>query len=61
MKIKIDRQRSGKYVLDILRGELSFSSSAITFLKNREDGITVNGEHATVKRVLASGNQLHRY
>jgi len=58
MEIKINRQRSGKYVLDILRGELSFSSSAITFLKNRENGILVNGEHATVKRILAYGDVL---
>lgn len=58
MEIKIDRQRNGRHVLDILRGELSFSSSAITFLKNRENGITVNGEHATVRRLLAYGDVL---
>ena len=59
MKIKITHARSGKCVLDILKDELSFSSSAITFLKNRENGITVNGEHATVRRVLEYGDILN--
>ena len=58
MKIKIDDERSGKCVLDILRGELAFSSSVITFLKNRADGILVNGEHATVRKVLSEGDIL---
>ncbi len=58
MKIEIDHAKSGKCVLDILRGELNFSSSVITFLKKRSDGILVNGEHATVRKKLCLGDVL---
>ena len=58
MDIRIDADKSGKCVLDILRGELKFSSTLITFLKNRSDGILVNGEHATVRRSLVEGDVL---
>lgn len=58
MQIQIDKSKEGKCVLDILRGELGLSSSLITFLKKREDGITVNGEHVTVRRVLLEGDLL---
>lgn len=58
MRIDIDEARSGKCVLDILRGELGFSSSVITFLKNHSDGILVNGEHATVRKILSLGDVL---
>lgn len=58
MRIRIDQRRNGKSVLDILRGELALSSSVITFLKNRESGILVNGQHATVRKILTIGDIL---
>ena len=58
MDIRIDADKSGKCVLDILRGELKFSSALITFLKNRSNGILVNGEHATVRKLLFEGDML---
>lgn len=58
MEIRIDVTRSGKTVLDILRGELHYSSALITFLKQRENGILVNGEHATVRKILYTGDVL---
>ena len=56
MKLIITQQQNGKSILDILRGELAFSSSSITFLKKREDGILLNGEHATVRRIVTTND-----
>ena len=58
MKIQICENQNGKSILEILRGELAFSSSAITFLKNRKDGILLNGEHATVRKIVTTGDEL---
>ncbi len=58
IRIEIDHARSGKVVWEILKGELAFSSSVITFLKNRDNGILVNGEHATVRKRLSFGDIL---
>lgn len=58
MQIKMKKTQDGKSVLDILRGELALSSSLITFLKTREDGIQINGERVTVRRVLHEGDTL---
>ena len=56
MKLIITQQQNGKSILDILRGELAFSSSSNTFLKKREDGILLNGEHATVRRIVTTND-----
>ena len=58
MKLAINQQQNGKSILDILRGELAFSSSSITFLKKRTNGILLNGEHATVRRIVSLGDEL---
>lgn len=58
MEIHIRESQNGKSILEILRGELALSSSAITFLKNREDGILLNGTHATVRKTVATGDIL---
>lgn len=58
MEIQINELNNGKTILEILRGDLAFSSSAVTYLKNRSDGILLNGEHATVRRVVVCGDLL---
>ncbi len=58
MKIEIGAEREGKTVLEILKKELRLSSKMITMLKGRQDGITVNGEHVTVRRILKKGDLL---
>lgn len=58
MEIRINAEQSGKSILSILKGELAFSSSSITFLKKRADGILLNGEHATVRKIVTEGDLL---
>ncbi len=58
MKIIIDRDRSGKTVLALLRGHLGLSGAFIKRLKFIEDGICVNGRHVTVRYTLAEGDML---
>lgn len=45
-------------VLSLLRGKLGFSRAAVTALKEREDGILINGEHVTVRAILHEGDAL---
>ena len=58
MKIKIKPEQNGKTVLEILKGDLSFPSSVITFLKTRDNGIILNGERVTVRKTLHEGDVL---
>lgn len=58
MRIEIDETRDGKTVLDILKKEIGLSSKMITALKKLDDGITVDGEHVTVRRILRKGELL---
>ncbi len=58
VELLINEKQNGKSILEILRGELAFSSSSITFLKHREDGILLNGEHVTVRKTVATGDKL---
>lgn len=58
MKIKINKAQNGKTVLDVLKGNLGFPSSIITFLKSRDNGIMLNGERVTVRKVLHEGDIL---
>ena len=57
MIIKITRESAlrDKTVLELLHS-LSLSSKMIKALKYRDDGISVNGEHKTVRYVLAEGD-----
>ncbi|MBQ8508972.1 MAG: RluA family pseudouridine synthase [Clostridia bacterium] len=57
MRIVIDADFAGRTVKDWLYSH-GVSRSLITRLKKLEDGITVNGEHATVRRLLACGDCL---
>ncbi len=58
MKIKIKATENGKTVLEVLNGNLGFPSSIITFLKSRDNGIMLNGERVTVRKVLCEGDIL---
>ncbi len=52
MKIVIDEKNNGKSILEFLRRTLGFSRRQITKLKFQENGITVNGNHKTVRYIL---------
>ncbi len=58
MDIVISKTQSGKSVLQILRGDLSLSSAAITFLKKNKNGILQNGNHVTVRATVQEGDIL---
>lgn len=58
MEITVDKELAGLTVKKVLFDRLKFSRAAITSLKTREMGITVNGEHKTVRHRLAEGDVL---
>ena len=58
MEFVIDQAHHGKTVLSYIRHTLQISSRMLTVLKQTENGITVDGEHVTVRRVLCQGNVL---
>ncbi len=58
MEFIIDKDMAGLTVKKVLFDRLKFSRAAITSLKTREMGITVNGEHKTVRYVLSEGDLL---
>ena len=58
MQIHITTKHHGILLRQYLRGELKLSSKMIKHLKFCEDGILVNGENATVRRVLFAGDLL---
>ena len=58
MQIEIPKEYDGSLLRQFLRAELRLSSKVIKHLKFLDGGILVNGEHATVRRVLAEGDRL---
>ena len=58
MKTAIPREYEGKPLLAFLRNELKISGRLLTRLKQTEDGITVNGEHVTVRHTVKCGDVL---
>ncbi len=58
MVFHIDSTYDGATIKDLLYNNINISRGFITKLKKLENGITVNGEHATVRRVLRSGDIL---
>ena len=56
MRQTVTKEQHGMSLLQYLKRELGFSSKLIKHLKFSPDGITVNGEHATVRRVLQCGD-----
>ena len=58
MDFLIDAEHHGKTVRSYIQHTLSISSRMLTVLKQTENGITVNGEHVTVRRILNEGDVL---
>lgn len=58
MDFIIEKEYHGRTVLSYIRHTLHISSRMLTVLKQTENGITVNGEHVTVRRVLCEGEVL---
>ncbi len=58
MTVKIPMSSDGKRLLDFLRKELKLSRAAVTALKNRENGIMLEGRHVTVREILREGEIL---
>lgn len=57
-EIIINESLEGKTIKDYLRCDLALSSGMMKRLKFREGGITVNGNHATVRYILKRGDVL---
>ncbi len=58
MEIIINKETDGKTVKDYLFRDLGYSSGLVKKLKFRDNGITVNGEFVTVRRILHTGDVL---
>ena len=56
--MRFENEFVGMTVKDILINKLGFSKRAITALKSREDGILLNGYHATVRAVIKPNDVL---
>lgn len=56
LNYKINCEDNNSIVRDIMKCKLHMSSREISHAKAFADGIMVNGEHATVRRVLAAGD-----
>jgi 23S rRNA pseudouridine1911/1915/1917 synthase len=58
MDYLIDAQLDGKSVLDVMTRTLGLSRATVKHLKFLENGITVNGDHVTVRHILRDGEVL---
>lgn len=58
MQLKITKDTDGMTVLQILKGKLGLSHAFIKHLKFMENGITVDGQHVTVRRIVRDGEVL---
>ncbi len=58
MTVVITQENEGKTIRDYLKKTLGFSSGLLKKLKARENGITINGNHVTVRYVLSAGDTL---
>ncbi len=57
-EILIDKRLDGKTIKEYLKNDLALSSGMMKRLKFRDGGITVNGEHKTVRYVLRENDVL---
>lgn len=55
---RFENKFAGKEVLYVLRSELGFSRKAITKLKQKENGIVLNGSRVTVRAVIGENDIL---
>ena len=58
MRTVIPREYEGRALLAFLQNELKLSGRLLTRLKQTENGITVNGEHVTVRHTVRCGDVL---
>lgn len=58
MEFLVDDAHDGVLLRSYLKGSCGVSSRLLIQLKKREGGITVNGEHATVRRRLCTGDRV---
>ena len=58
MTYTVKEEWLGKTVLDVLHKDLGLSHAAVKHLKFKENGITVNGEHVTVRHIFSHGEVL---
>lgn len=58
MEFLVDDAHDGVLLRSYLKGTCGVSSRLLIQLKKRENGITVNGEHATVRRRLCAGDRV---
>ncbi|MBO4978787.1 MAG: RluA family pseudouridine synthase [Clostridia bacterium] len=58
IEIIISKKQDGKTVGQILRNDLTLSGRIITFLKQKPDGILLNGVHATVRNKVLYNDSL---
>lgn len=56
--MRFENEYIGISVKEILTDKLQFSKRAIASLKNRPDGILINGEHATVRAIIRENDVL---
>ncbi len=58
MTITITQEYDGRLLRSYLKLTLGLSSAVLSSLKNREDGILVNGRRVTVRHILRAGDVL---
>lgn len=58
MEYIINEQLNGKTIRDILRYDIGLSMAFVRLLKFSEQGILLNGEHATVRKIVKTGDVL---
>ena len=58
VKYIITENENGKPIRDVLRYDLGLTMSFVKHLKFEEDGILLNGEHATVRKTVQTGDVL---
>lgn len=58
MEFLVDQKHDGVLLRSYLKGTCGISSRLLTQLKKRPEGITVNGNHVTVRYILRAGDLL---
>ena len=56
--MQFENEFAGLTILSVLTSHLGFSRKAITALKKKENGILLNGAHATVRAKICAGDTL---
>ena len=56
--LRFENEFAGLTILSVLTSKLAFSKKTIAKLKKKEDGILLNGSHATVRALIREGDIL---